>query len=33
VESLAGGFEILDIEEFEEGPLPWKLLQVTLRKR
>ncbi len=33
VESLAGGFEILDIEEFEEGSLPRKLLQVTLRKR
>jgi SAM-dependent methyltransferase len=33
VELLAGGFELLDIEEFEEGSLPRKLFQVTLRKK
>jgi SAM-dependent methyltransferase len=33
VENLAGGFDILDIEEFEEGALPRKLFQVTLRKK
>jgi SAM-dependent methyltransferase len=33
VEHLAGGFDILDIEEFEEGTLPKKLFQVTLRKK
>lgn len=33
VESLAGGFDILDVEEFEEGSLPRKLFQVTLRKK
>jgi SAM-dependent methyltransferase len=32
VESLADGFDLLGIEEFEEGSLPRKLLQVTLRK-
>jgi len=33
VDHLAGGFDILDIEEFEEGSLPRKLFQVTLRKK
>jgi len=33
VENLAEGFDILDIEEFEEGLLPRKLFQVTLRKK
>jgi len=33
VESLAEGFDILGIEEFEEGSLPRKLFQVTLRKK
>lgn len=32
VELLAEGFELLSIDEFEEGPLPRKLFQVTLRK-
>ena len=33
VEHLAGGFEILNIDEFEEGTLPRKLFRVTLRKK
>ena len=33
VEHLAGGFDLLDIEEFEEGSLPRKLFQITLRKK
>lgn len=33
VDRLAEGFELLDVEEFEEGPLPRKLIQVTLRKK
>jgi SAM-dependent methyltransferase len=33
VENLAGGFDILHIAEFEEGTLPRKLFQVTLRKK
>jgi SAM-dependent methyltransferase len=33
VESLAEGFDLLDIEAFEEGSLPRKLFQVTLRKK
>ena len=32
VARLAEGFEILGIDEFEEGALPRKLFQVTLRK-
>jgi SAM-dependent methyltransferase len=32
VQHLAKGFEIVDIEEFEEGKLPRKLFRVTLRK-
>lgn len=32
VEHLAKGYEILSIEEFEEGELPLKLFLVTLRK-
>ncbi len=32
VEQLAQGFDILSIEEFEEGALPRKLFRVTLRK-
>jgi len=31
VEYLANGYEILGIEEFEEGPLPRKLFRVTMR--
>ena len=33
VDHLAEGFELLDVEEFEEGSLPRKLFQVTLRKK
>jgi SAM-dependent methyltransferase len=33
VEHLAGGFDLLEIEEFEEGSLPRKLFQVTLQKK
>jgi SAM-dependent methyltransferase len=33
VEHLAGGFDLLDIEDFEEGSLPRKLFQVTLQKK
>lgn len=33
VEHLAKGFDILSIDEFEEGTLPRKLFRVTLRKR
>jgi SAM-dependent methyltransferase len=32
VQKLAKGYEIVDVDEFEEGPLPRKLYQVTLRK-
>jgi SAM-dependent methyltransferase len=32
VEKPAGGFEIVEIQEFEEGGLPRKLFRVTLRK-
>jgi hypothetical protein len=33
VESLAEGFDLHDVEDFEEGSLPRKLFQVTLRKK
>jgi SAM-dependent methyltransferase len=33
VEKLARGFEIVEIEEFEEGKLPRKLFRATLRKK
>jgi len=33
VELLAKGYEIMSIDEFEEGNLPWKLFYVTLRKK
>lgn len=33
VELLATGYEILNIDEFEEGKLPRKLFRVTLRKK
>lgn len=33
VQRLATGFDILSIEEFEEGALPRKLFRVTLRKK
>ena len=33
VEHLAKGFDILSIAEFDEGTLPRKLFQVTLRKK
>jgi SAM-dependent methyltransferase len=33
VESLAKGYEIISIDRFEEGELPRKLFQVTLRKK
>jgi len=32
VERLADGFEIVAVDEFEEGPLPRRLYRVTLRK-
>jgi SAM-dependent methyltransferase len=32
VERLARGFELLDVAEFEEGPLPRRLYRVTMRK-
>ena len=31
--SLAEGYDLVDIAEFEEGALPRKLFRVTLRKR
>jgi SAM-dependent methyltransferase len=33
VQRLAAGFDVLSIEEFEEGALPRKLFRVTLRKK
>ena len=33
VEHLARGFDILSIEQFEEGALPRKLFRITLRKK
>lgn len=33
VEQLAKGFEIVSIDEFEEGTLPKRLFRVTLRKK
>ena len=33
VEQPAQGFEILSIDEFEEGVLPRRLFRVTLRKK
>lgn len=33
VRALSEGHEIVDIVEFEEGPLPRKLFRVTLRKQ
>ncbi len=32
VAHLAKGYELVGIDEFEEGPLPRKLFRVTLRK-
>jgi SAM-dependent methyltransferase len=32
VERLAAGFEIVSVDEFEEGKLPRRLLRVTMRK-
>jgi len=32
IEHLAKGYEIVNVEEFEEGDLPKKLFLVTLRK-
>ncbi len=32
VEQLAGGYEILEVAEFEEGGLPRRLFRVTMRK-
>lgn len=32
VEYLAKGYEIVSVDEFEEGKLPRKLFRVTLRK-
>ena len=32
VRQLAAGFDVLDVHEFEEGPLPRRLFRVTLRK-
>jgi len=33
VAALANGFEILGIDEFEEGPLPRQLFRVTLKRK
>ncbi len=33
VERLANGFELLQVTEFEEGPLPRRLYRVTMRKQ
>jgi len=33
VKHLSNGYDILEIEEFQEGPLPRKLFAVTLRKK
>ena len=33
IEHLANGYEIISVDEFEEGDLPRKLFRVTLRKR
>lgn len=33
VKQLAKGYEVLDTEEFQEGPLPRNLYSVTLRKK
>ena len=33
IKELTSGFDILDIESFEEGSLPRKLFRVTLRKK
>ncbi len=33
VERLSKGYEIVDIDEFEEGALPRKLFRVTMRKK
>jgi ubiquinone/menaquinone biosynthesis C-methylase UbiE len=33
IEKLAKGFEIINIDEFEEGGLPRKLFRVTLKKK
>lgn len=32
VERLAAGYELLEVMEFEEGPLPRRLFRVTMRK-
>lgn len=32
VERLAAGFELIELAEFEEGPLPRRLYRVTMRK-
>jgi hypothetical protein len=32
VERLAAGFEIVSVDEFEEGKLPRRLFRVTMRK-
>jgi hypothetical protein len=32
VEHLAEGYEILEIDEFEEGGLPRRLFRVTMKK-
>ncbi len=33
VESLAEGYEIMDVQQFQEGELPRNLFFVTLRKK
>jgi hypothetical protein len=33
VEHLANGYEIMSIDEFQEGGLPRKLFRVTLKKK
>ena len=32
IERLAGGFDVLDIAEYEEGRLPRRLFAVTMRR-
>lgn len=32
IDRLAGGFEILEVADFEEGRLPRRLVAVTMRK-
>jgi hypothetical protein len=33
VEHISQGYDIVDVEEFEEGQLPKKLFKIALRKK